>query len=606
MKKKTSQNKVVNLLSIISIILLCLLCAAMGVVNLANTELSEAYESMYQLSIYAGAFGDASSYLTEEVRAYAASGEVIHLENYEREANVDKNREKNKELAMSIGLTDHEIQLLNEIEQLSLSLMPLEADAIDKTQKRLNAAAVDILFSEEYVTGINQINTKIAELNSSIETRQHSNINAQVVFINIMTALCYVFGIIMLLCLIMLVLYTRKNVMKPILKITGIMQQLSQGNLHTEIDMEADTSEIGRTVGAIIDLQKFQTAVIGDMDYLLSAVADGNFDLSSKIGDAAYLGDYRSLVDSINKMRETLSHTLANIEVAVEQVNMGSEQVANGSQALAQGTTEQASAIEELSATIAEMNEQVKKNAANAIEGSRMANEAGAGVQESNQYMSQLMEAMTGIHETSNEINKIIKTIDDIAFQTNILALNAAVEAARAGAAGKGFAVVADEVRSLAAKSAEAANNTTALIDSTVQAINNGMHVAEETANSLNRVVETAGVVMLKIEEIAKTSGEQANAIAQINTGIDQIASVVQTNSATAEQSAAASEELSSQANVVKEMVANFQLLDEGDANKSVYSYTAEETYSTEEEYTPVEDVPAFVPAARTSFGDKY
>lgn len=593
MKKRISQNKAVNLLSVTCIVLLCLFCVNIFLVTLANNKLNKAYEDLYYLNIYADQFGDASGYLTDEVRAYAASGDKVHYDNYWNEVNVAKNREKNIENATALGLTDNEKQLLQEISELSNSLIPLEEEAMELTEQGKNEKAVDILFGSTYVTTAAKISEKITAFNTSIQDREWVDIRAQSGFITIMNVLCYCFAAIMLLCLVALVLYTRKNVMAPILKITSAMKELAAGNLSAEIDMEPDTSEIGQTVGAIQELKGFQKDVIGDMDYLLVEMADGNFDIATRIGDNAYRGDYKNLLTSIRKMNRTLSNTLTNIEVAVDQVNMGSDQVADGSQALAQGTTEQASAIQELSATIGEMTIHVQKNADNAVEGSKMSAEAGAGVQESNAYMSQLMQAMTEIQDTSNEINKIIKTIDDIAFQTNILALNAAVEAARAGAAGKGFAVVADEVRSLAGKSAEAASNTTALIESTVQAINNGMRVAEETAKSLDNVVEKASVVMTKIEEIAKVSEEQATAIQQINTGIDQIASVVQNNSATAEQSAAASEELSSQANVVKEMVGQFKL--RADSGAVTHTYSA-----------PVEE-PAFSSFAPSAdYGDKY
>ena len=231
---------------------------------------------------------------------------------------------------------------------------------------------------------------------------------------------------------------------------------------------------------------------------------------------------------------------------------------------MAEGSTEQASAIQQLSAALVELTNHVQQNAENAREGSGMSAEAGQGVNESNKDMQKLMDAMGEIEASANEINKIIKTIDDIAFQTNILALNAAVEAARAGSAGKGFAVVADEVRNLAAKSAEAAKNTTELIESTVNAVNNGTRLANETAQALDNVVKKATVVNTKIQEIASVCEEQANAIQEINVGIDQISSVVQTNSATAEQSAAASEELSSQANMVKDLVGQFRLRADG------------------------------------------
>lgn len=597
MKKKVSQSKMVNILGVFSIAAVLIFAAAVVLINLANEQLNDAYEHLHDLTVYTDSFGDASGYLTDEVRAYAASSDKVHYDNYWNEVNVAKNREKNVAAAKEIGLTDAELTLLDEIASISNNLIPLEEEAMELANKGKNNSAIDIVYSTEYNKGVTQINAKIAELQNSVIAREQHNIDVQTVFINIVTVVSYALEVLVIVAMIGLVVYVKKDIMNPVLKITDAMTTLSEGDLSGEIALEADTTEIGRTVGAIHKLQDFQKAVIGDMDYLLTEMANGNFAIATKIGDAAYLGDYNNLLMSIRKMNRTLSNTLTNIEVAVDQVNMGSDQVADGSQALAQGTTEQASAIQELSATIAEMSEHVRLNAEHAVEGSRLSAEAGAGVNESNEYMRQLMTAMDEINSTSNEINKIIKTIDDIAFQTNILALNAAVEAARAGAAGKGFAVVADEVRSLAGKSAEAASNTTSLIESTVTAIEHGMRVANETAKSLGIVVEKASVVNEKIQDIAKVSEEQANAIQQINTGIDQIASVVQNNSATAEQSAAASEELSSQANMVKSMVAKFNLRKDDVTDLSAFTPAPRAEY-------PAAEVQTFESAA--SFGDKY
>ena len=285
-----------------------------------------------------------------------------------------------------------------------------------------------------------------------------------------------------------------------------------------------------------------------------------NFNLNSDSGDDIYVGDFHKLRDSVEIITGRLSDTLRQINVSAAQVYSGADQVSAGAQALSQGATEQASSIEELAATIMSISEMINRNANDAENASRMTGEAGGKMMEANQKMEGLVDAMTEISDSSAETKNIIKTIEDIAFQTNILALNAAIEAARAGEAGKGFAVVADEVRNLAAKSAEAAQNTTNLIEGTVQAINNGSSLVGEVAGMMNQVAEAAGKVAVLNDKISEASKEAADSITQVTVGVEQISNVVQTNSATAEQSAAASEELSGQAQMLDSLVSEFKL----------------------------------------------
>ncbi len=255
-----------------------------------------------------------------------------------------------------------------------------------------------------------------------------------------------------------------------------------------------------------------------------------------------------------------MNDTLMQIDVSADQVNSGGEQVSSGAQALAQGATEQAASVQELAATINSIAEQVKTTAGHAQQAETDNRHAGEEIQVCSAHMNDLMTAMQVINDKSKEISKVVKTIEDTAFQTNILALNAAVEAARAGSAGKGFAVVADEVRNLATKSQEAAGSTTTLIDETVKAVQNGSQLSAETDESLRKVVTDSEKVLEAVSLISGATADQSDAIAQVTTGIDQISSVVQTNSATAEQSAAASEELSGQAQILKNLVNRFRL----------------------------------------------
>ncbi|MDW5299870.1 MAG: methyl-accepting chemotaxis protein [Sedimentibacter sp.] len=364
------------------------------------------------------------------------------------------------------------------------------------------------------------------------------------------------------ICIICISLYIIvKRILNPLGSIVDASNDIVNGRFDYQDKANAN-DEIGLLSKSFELMSQNLSLIIQDITILLQEMTKGNFNIESAYSNK-YVGDFKPLLLSLDKISTGLSETIGEINISSEQVSSGAEQVSSASQSLSQGATEQASSIEELSATITEIADKIKENANNAVEASDLSSEAGKSVIESNQHMQELKVAMTEITNTSNEINKIIKTIDDIAFQTNILALNAAVEAARAGAAGKGFAVVADEVRNLAGKCSQAAQNTTSLIENSIIAIENGRILADETATSLEAVVTKVRIVSDKVQMIAQVSEEQSSAIDQINVGVDQISSVVQTNSATAEESASASEELSGQAQMLKSLVDTFKLKEE-------------------------------------------
>lgn len=365
-------------------------------------------------------------------------------------------------------------------------------------------------------------------------------------------------GVLVLTIFSMLAL---KKALGPIVPVMELAEKMGAGDLTNISENTVKTKdELGQLSSIFHETAEVLSGYITEISSILDDIAAGRLDLSI---EREYIGDFTTIKQALNHILSSLNSTFKDMQSVAEQVSTGSEQVASGAQALSQGATQQASSVEELSASIAEISQQVKDSAVSAAVANEKAKEVGEKVEKSNMQMQQMLGAMESINSKSNEIGKIVKAIEDIAFQTNILALNAAVEAARAGAAGKGFAVVADEVRNLASKSAAAAKDTTVLIESTLSSVEEGVVIAQTTAGALISVVDGAKDIIDAISQISQKAQHEAVGLEQVMQGVDQIAMVVQTTSATAEESAATSEELSGQAQYLSNLIAKFKLKNE-------------------------------------------
>lgn len=403
---------------------------------------------------------------------------------------------------------------------------------------------------DEVITEINALNSETVSIRANTVEESVKTTNMSMIILVAVTAIAILLA--MIICAVV-----TKMIVYPVHQVEEAMEGLAKGNMSQTLEYES-ADEFGSLVGSVKETCEVLENVVSDLSRLLDEMAGGNFDLFAN--DEHYRGDFEPLLAAIRRMNRSLSSTMRQINDASDQVASGADQVSSGAQALSQGATEQASSVEELAATINDISREINNTAENAREASEKVMEAQTKLATSNEQMQDMIAAMGEISQKSGDIGKIIKTIEDIAFQTNILALNAAVEAARAGEAGKGFAVVADEVRNLASKSAEAASNTTTLIEGTILAVENGTSIVDRTAAAISETVDSTKSAVTYVDKISSAAVSQAEAVTQVTMGMDQISSVVQTNSATAEESAAASQELSSQSQLLKSLVAHFKL----------------------------------------------
>ncbi len=557
MKKAMNQSKLNLILNGIAITALLLVVVLLFVFSEINGRLMDATEDRFNLTYNANRFMNGSAYLTNEVRAYASTGNQVHYDNYWNEINNLKNRDLGVAAMQEIGITSEEQAMIDEMSSLSNNLVPLEEGAMEQVQSGQMAEALDYVYGSDYTTVTEHITGIKEQFLDELDVRTGQEVRALRIQGDIVRGIIFVALILVGLVQVYVMQVTKKRILKPVIAVRDQMGEISRGNLSADFPLEPDTSEIGMLVESIHETKRELKKYISDIDSKLAQMAQGKMDLS--IG-SDYRGEFQPIQRAMSQILDSLNNALYQINQTAGQVSQESEKMAMDSQTLSNGAVQQASAVQQLSASIQTLSDQVSSTSVDADNAREASMNAAAQLEACNEKMAELTTAMKDISEASQRISGIIKTIEDISFQTNILALNAAIEAARAGSAGKGFAVVADEVQSLANKSSIAAQDITRLIKNSMNLVEHGTELSAESTQTLAVGVAGARKSTELVERIAVSAGEQAESLAQLTMGMEQISGVVQTNASTAEKSATSAQELRSQSEELTESVQRFRL----------------------------------------------
>ncbi len=522
-----------------------------------NVWMNHVTDEELETTTYLNQYRLGSKALTYAVQAYAVTGKQEYYDNYMKELNEDKNRDIAWAGLEKNNIKNDEWESLNQIADMSNGLVPLESEALELAKNGDTEAAKSRVFGEEYENTAQKISSTTDEAIAKIQIRVNKAKNRLRIF-QIIVEILYITSFLYLIFqIIKIVKFSRKELLEPIINVSEQMILLSEGNFHTDLNMEADESEVGKMVGAIFLMKKNLIGMILEVSNILEQMGNGDYCFEM---NQDYVGEFGEIRESFLKISSKMRETMVTIREVSKQIDSGSEQLACAAVDLAEGSTEQASKVSDLVNLMDEMYSSMENSANEAASTVELSTRAGQLLIAGNSKMQELKDAISEISKCSEEIGEIIGTIEAIASETNLLSLNASIEAARAGEAGKGFAIVAGQVKNLADESAHAAGETNKLIERTVAAVEKGILIADETAANMAEVMKGAKEATDKMEQTSQNLTRDVQNMNQINENIVRVAEIVDNNSATSEETAAVSEEQKAQVESMVTLVDKFNI----------------------------------------------
>lgn len=561
MKKKKKQSEVTRNIGFASITLVVLVVIFFGLTFVLGNLTESAVNERYDLVINTKRFIDGSKTLTNEVRAYAATTDQVHYDNYWKEINEDMNRDIGVANMKAIGITEEEQSIIDKMAELSNMLVPLEEEAMEHAAAGDYQSAINAVYGPEYGATLAEIydlgNTIVQKVDERAAQKVHSIVLAK----DIVSIIMGIVIVILVILQVQNVAYIRKELINPILAVRDQMKAIANGDLSQDFTLERDSSEVGELAGSIHDSKNSLKTYITDISQKLSELASGNMNVSI---DIDYIGEYKSIGESIIVIRDYLNKTISSLKAETESVatavSDNAHLVAENAQTMAAGAQEQTASVDVLVNSVASLTTEMDDIVAQAVNAKEMAANVTETLKMNTHQMEEMETAMKDIAKSSEGIKSIISAISGIASQTNLLALNASIEAARAGEAGKGFAVVADEVRVLSEQCSDASTKTNILIEQSLQAVNRGVELTDLTFRAIENMMEQVSETSTEVGQIAEKSKEKVNDLHDIRDMFTQFSDVVRSSAETAQDSSEAADKLNVHANQLTTMFENFSL----------------------------------------------